>query len=608
LANLEDNQIKKLFLTPALLLLLFSLASATPPAMLLANTETGTRIYPVSLVVTASRYISVQPNSTIFKKDDLAKFKDSALPDVLESLPGVQIKRYGGKSGMASISMQGAESKQTLVLLNGSPIRNPIYGTVDFNNLNIENIELIEAYRGGMSSIYGANAVGGVINIITKQPSDKTILRLGYGSFNDLTFSLEHSLSTDFFNYRLNYALGKYDGSRPVSYFNNNNFASEFNIFLSDDLRFNLNISNYYSQKGNPGSTSSWSSPSEQEDQGYTIQENIFTDVGNWGRSKIYFSQTGAKRIPISGGISQSESWGNTYGYQHQFAFGQHSVVFGGELYTARPQDSTLTRNIAIENKAYFVNDEFQLTPFWKLNLGGRSDQHSEFGQAHTYKLSSALEVVANSWVKASYGTSFRAPTISDLYYYSSSFQGNANLQPEEAHNFDLELSSKLFESTNLRLSYFQKNIRNLIQWAEKPTGGWMPGNIGKTKLAGLEFEFASRISSSLKYNFNVTYLTDAVDEENNAWLQYRPKYQAAFLTDYQTNFGLLNTRINYVAERPKTTGGSLIMPAYWTMDLSFTWGWLSLYVHNLFDYQYEETKNYPMPGRTMGIEMRYEL
>lgn len=599
---------KKILLLVSLLLLLVSMVNAIPTEMVLSNTEEGTSLHSVSVVITASRYISVQPNSTILKKDDLVKFKDSMLPDVLESLPGIQIKRYGGKSGGASISMQGAETKQTLVLLNGSPIHNPIYGSVDFNNINISNIELIEAYRGGMSSVYGANAVGGVINIITKQPIDKTILKLGYGSFNDQTLSLEHSLSTDFFNYRLNYSAGKYDGFRPVSYFDNRNFASNINLFLFDDLNLNLNFSNYFSRQGNPGSSSRYSSTSEQQNEGYTIQENIYANLGDFGDSKLYLSQSSAKRTPISGNISKSESWGNNYGYQHQFTLGKHSVIVGGEVYSAIPKDDTLTKNITVENKAFFINDEFQLTPFWKLNFGARSDQHSKFDQENTYKLSSSLALLNNSRIKTSYGTSFRAPNISDLYYHDSYSQGNADLQPEKAQNFDLELSSELGKDTNIRLSYFQKNIRNLIQWSRQNSGEWIPENIGKVKLSGLEFEYNSKISSYLKYDFNVTLLTNAVDEESNKWLKYRPRYKAVLLLISKTNLGLLSSRVNYVSERSSSTGGSMKMPAYWTVDLDYSWKWLSWYMHNIFNHNYEEYYQYPMPGRTMGVEVRYEF
>ena len=107
----------------------------------------------MEILVTASRYASVQPNSTIISQKEIALFNDDTVADVLDTVPGLTIKRYGGKSGSASIFTQGATAEQTLVLLNGFPLRKPIYGTVDFNNLEVDNIERIEVYRGGMSAI-----------------------------------------------------------------------------------------------------------------------------------------------------------------------------------------------------------------------------------------------------------------------------------------------------------------------------------------------------------------------------------------------------------------------------------------------------------------------
>ncbi|MFC1478004.1 TonB-dependent receptor plug domain-containing protein [Candidatus Margulisiibacteriota bacterium] len=605
---------KKVLLFFVLAILLFQfILYAAPDAIELASTGPFTQSLPVELVVTASRYISVQPNSTIITQSDLIKYNDSTIGSVLESIPGITIKRNGGKGAQTSIFIQGAASDQALALLNGSPISNPIYGNVDLAGINPENIETIEVYRGGMSSVFGSDAIGGVINIITKKPDNKTVLKAGYGSFNDRTISLEHSLCRSFFDYRLNYSAGKYDGFREISYFDNNNLSTELNLYPADDLNLNLYISTYFSRQGNPGPDTAWATPFEQEKQGYTIQETIYAAGDNDEKVKIYFSQTGDNSQSFNGSSYRYQSWSSSYGYQHSINTGIHSFVFGGELYTARPEDNTLTRNESVDNKAYFINDEIKLTGTLKTNIGLRSDQHSNFGRADTYKISTAWEFVPDSRLKASYGTSFHAPAISDLYYYDynaawgSTMQGNPALKPENAHNLDIELSS-VISNINTRLSFFQKYIRNMIQWYSPDWINWTVENIGRARLAGFELELNSSLSKDLNYNLNITYLTDAIDETTNGWLFYRPRYKAVLTADYQSPYGTFSKKVHYVAERSSLTGGASDLKAYWTLDITYKWQYLSLYIRNLFDYQYEETKDYPMPGRTIGVEIRHEL
>ncbi|MEK6557820.1 MAG: TonB-dependent receptor plug domain-containing protein, partial [Candidatus Margulisiibacteriota bacterium] len=119
----------------------------------------------MNFVVSASRYVSTYPNSSTIGNDEIRRFKDFSVGDVLQSEPGIQANRYGGKGGVNALSLQGANSNQTLILMDGVPLKNTVYGSVDLNNINLDQIHRIELYRGGMSSVYGADAVGGVVNL-----------------------------------------------------------------------------------------------------------------------------------------------------------------------------------------------------------------------------------------------------------------------------------------------------------------------------------------------------------------------------------------------------------------------------------------------------------
>ncbi|MFA5928306.1 MAG: TonB-dependent receptor, partial [Candidatus Margulisiibacteriota bacterium] len=541
-------------------------------------------------------------------RDDIKKYQDLTVPDILSTQPGLEVKRYGSKSGVGSIMIQGAASAETLTLLNGIPFREPIFGAVDFSNIDPDNIESIEIYRGGMSAIYGADAVGGVINIITKKPDNKTRVKLNYGSNNDRGVTLEHSLNGEHFSHRLNYTTAKYDGFRPFSYLDNNNFSGELSAYPNDDFTVKLNFSSYYSQRGNPGQIGS--SPSEQQDKGYTLQESADLDLGLAGRSKLYLSQTGYDFFgwgSTSWGpwTYQYQSWTNIAGYQHAFTVAGNSIVVGMDRSAARPNSTDVSPNKTVESRSIYINDEFDLGSKLKMNIGVRRDDHSEFGNANTYKLSSALELYPDIWVKTSYGTSYRAPNINDLY---STWGGNPGLKPEEAHSFDLELSASNTNSKT-RLSFFQKNIRNLLQWKLQfsSPSSWAAANVFQAKLSGLEFEHSGRCNSGINYNFNLTYLTDALDESTSSWLMYRPKYKVCLSGDWTNSWGKLAGRINYTAQRPSEYAGIDLRP-YWTLDLSYAYGSFTMYANNVLNYEYEESYKYPMPGATLGIKYVVEM
>jgi outer membrane cobalamin receptor len=572
----------------------------------LSNISTNNQQALPKIIVTTKRYVSVQPNSIELSEQDLLNYKDATLPEILDSVPGIQVKRYGSKGSQASISLHGADSKHTLIMLNGMPIKNPIYGSVDFNQINLEDVERIEIFKSGMSAIYGSDAVGGVINIITKKPENKTIVKLGYGSFEDRFVSLENAYTLGLYSHRLNVYKGEYTGFRPYSYFNKNSLSGDFDFIFEELLHLNLYISTYFYQRGNPGSTEATSLPSEQENNGFDFRSNFY--FGKQEQIKFYFAQKKGERKRISGSVSDSKYVNKIFGYMQSFQIYEHDMVAGYEQNNTVPEDATLTDNVSILTQAFFINDKLNISPTWKLNIGLRTDHYSEFSWANTYKISSAWQVGEVSWIKTSIGSSFRAPTLSDLYYQDAFSIGNPNLLPETASNLDLEFSSAVSKSIKYRLSYFYKDVKNLIQWAPLPSGVWTPQNIGQAKLSGGALGLDFFPTKKLKCKFNLTYLADAWALQTNKWLKYRPKHTADFLISYSMNPWQINTRLNFVSSRASKNDGQLNLPDYWTADFDYSWEWLSLYVHNVFNFQYEEILNYPMPGRTAGVKVSYEL
>ncbi len=554
----------------------------------------------LNFVVTASRFLSTYPNSTLISEEDVHRYKDFSIGDILQGEPGVQANRYGGKGGVNALSLQGANSNQTLILRDGIPMKNAVYGTVDLNNINLEQVQEIQLYRGGMSAVYGADAVGGVINIVSSRTLGQNKLSLELGSYGNQNLSLAYSQGTVASNVQLSLLHGRYDGYLPVGYFNNDILAIEYNEVLLHDYKVRVAGSAYSDQRGNPAGLYS---ASEQKDQGYCLETQIGDNDRSGGR--LYFTTKCDERTAISGAVSDSKGWSNTLGGTKEFRLVDHAIILGLETEQMIPNDSILSQNHSLQNDAAYINDDWSFSPWWKMNMGVRQDQHSRFGTADTYKFSQAFLLGGDCSLKMSYGTSFRAPSLADLYCQDSyGSVGNPNLRPETARNIDLELTMRT-SIGSFRTSYFEKKVNDLIEWGS--SADWSsssPNNVGRARLSGMETEWFGSVGEAILYNLNWTQMLDASDEKTGAWLQNRAKTKVNMALNMGGLSGSLSIRANYVSERLSMTGGSIALPSYWVVDMDYTKDIYSLFVHNVFNQTYEEYSGYVMPGRTGGIKV----
>ncbi|MEK6556753.1 MAG: TonB-dependent receptor, partial [Candidatus Margulisiibacteriota bacterium] len=323
------------------------------------------------------------------------------------------------------------------------------------------------------------------------------------GSYGNQNISLRLSQGTQESNYQLGLIHGRYEGYQPVGYFNNDNLLLEYNGVLGRDLRVRLSGSGYTDQRGNPAGPYS---TSEQEDRGYMVLAQIRQMNENSETDKLYFTTKSDERKSISGFVTDSKGWTNALGGSKEINVGDHALIIGLETNQMIPQDSTLTQNISLRNNAVFINDDWVVSPWWRVNAGLRQDAHSTFGTADTYKVSTAFSIGNSCILKTSYGTSFRAPSIADLYYQDAwGNAGNPNLRPETARNFDLEFSVKT-PIGDFRSSCFEKKITDLIEWVS--AADWSsssPNNVGRARLSGIETEWSGTLTETVLYNVNWT-------------------------------------------------------------------------------------------------------
>jgi outer membrane cobalamin receptor len=572
------------------------------------------RFYGEEVVVTALRIPRLKStipwNTKVITRKEIEESSAVKLGDIIRSIPGVSVKANGGLSSQHTASFRGSSAQQVLVLLNGNRINSPTLGLFNLGDLLLTDVERIEVVKAPLSALYGADAVGGVINIVTQKASEKAEYKVSasYGEFSTYDLSLSGSGPHYFFSAA---TLGSNGFSA-----NNDYKAQDFNIRLSSNMGkayIEAGAKRYDADKGIAGATS----------QARQTDKNIFYDI-----------QYRADEIGLKATLSQSDldmnyegPWSTSnhktlstlFDVQETFDWGpSHAFVLGLET---RQDNSESTDSGVHElgNKAVYLQDMIKLPGAANIVLGARQDINSVYGNHLNPRIGCVLNPAQDILLKVSWGSSFRAPTMNDLYWTSDSYftsngigttEGNPNLKPETAQSLDLTLERTFDEQTSARLTYFSSSINDMIQWANISTSTvdeyWIPSNVASANIQGAEFEYAKSLPGILDGFLNFTYQS-AKDKNTDKFLTYRPQTQINVGLKHQSEEWVnSNLLIKNVGERYSDSANTNKLSGYTVVDLSFfrnigEWE-VKLDVDNVFNENYEESSGYSMPGRRYKI------
>ena len=506
---------------------------------------------------------------TVITAADIAREQRRTLPDALATVPGLNIVQTGGPGGQTSVFMRGTNSNHVKVLIDGIDVSDPSTPNqaFDFAHMLTGDIARIEVLRGPQSGLYGADAIGGVISITTKKGEGppKAYAQVEGGSFGAFNQSTGVSGSQDRFNYAFN-AQHWRSTSTPVTplelltsgetrhndLYDNKTLSTRMGYDFSDVFGVNV-VSRYTRAKlYHTGDDDDNFGPdiaqSEQINRdSYTRGEAVLSLLD--GRFKNYFGlaytnaqtqSTFPENLAFNGlapgsGPSQQEGtrtkidWrgvasiaeGQTlvFGLEDErFGFNQFSP-FGG-----LPRASNANKAGYVEWQAAFAERFF-------LVANVRHDDNEAFGGHETFRVAPAVLVPwTETKLKASYGTGFKAPTLSQLYADSAPFFfANPNLAPEESKGWDVGFEQPLFrDRVRFGATYFHNDITNLIE--STPTGAFAFGvpvstldNIGHATTSGVEAFASFTATDRLKFRADYTY-TKAIDDDTELELLRRPK------------------------------------------------------------------------------------
>ncbi|MHB1686663.1 MAG: TonB-dependent receptor plug domain-containing protein [Ignavibacteriaceae bacterium] len=644
--------LKKLFL-PLAIFTLF-LAQFT-----FAQQKDSSKIFRLSeVVVTATRTkipaIEAASSITVIDSAEIAALNKRSVFGLLKDQYGVSFTQQGAPGSLSYVYLRGADPGQTLVLVDGIALNmtSDPNNTYDFANLPVDNIERIEILRGPQSTLYGSNAMGGVINIITKEGSGKPkfFFSTEGGSYNSYNADAGLDGSIDQFNYSLTLSRFKTDGFSSASsrYGNtekdgtsNYNISSRFGAALSSN--FNLNFFIHFTKAntaldqhgGFEGDDPTY--VYNTEDQSYRAEGKLSLLDGKWDQTysvsffrnvrkynfdstlynpassnslydgnKINFDWQNNIKLTdnlISLGVDEEKETAISDYFYNSSTYGMFNSFF--------PQNSASTLGI-------YLQDQLNLGKSFFSAAGVRYDKHSRFGSVVTYRIAPAyIFWETGTKIKATFGTGFKAPS---LFYLFDPAYGNINLKPEKSIGWDAGVEQYFLQNNLIAgLNYFDNSFTDLFGF----DNNFRAINVDKAETKGVEFYISAKPIKDLDLKFNYTY-TDAKDlsdnsPDKNLPLLRIPKNKAGLNANY--NFlekANANVEIIYVGARDDKDFNQypvprVKLPDYTLVNLSASYDLtkeIQIYgrVDNLFNKYYEDVFGYATPGQSeyLGVKLNF--
>nr|WP_269141250.1 TonB-dependent receptor [Sphingomonas sp. IC-56] len=642
-----DDLIQRCLAVKTFKLFLYAGAALVPAAPAFAQTEIPD---DEQIVVVAS---GVPQNAdvtgravTVLDRETIERRQTISLSDLLLTTPGVSATRNGGPGGLAAVRIRGADDAQTLVLIDGVRVNDPSApaGAFDFGSLLTSSIERVEVLRGANSVVWGSQAIGGVVNVVTESPIGgiKARANAEYGYADQVSANAAIAGGTHSVQGGFTAGYFRTDGISQAASGTENDGFRQYNASGRLRVEFapgvGMDLRGYYADSrveldGYPAPAYSFADTDEfstsQELYGYA---GLFADIGPVS-NRLAFSiadinrdnfdpQNGFADTPVYLYRGRSER----YEYRGDAALSdQVRLTFGAEQENLRFYDGADTFRANITS----VFGQAIVTPIEQVTITGgvRNDNHNRFGDFTSWGASTAIRPFGGTLLRASYSEGFKAPTLYQLFAPS---YGNEGLAPETAKSWDVGIEqSALDGAAKLGVTWFNRNTRNQIDFIscraadvatpasacyQRPFGTY--DNIARAHAEGLEVELALKPVDALTFTANYTY----TDTENRSAglvgndLARRPRDTASVSADYRFPFGLslggtvtmIGDSFNDAANRTRLDGfalGSIRAE----MPISPL---LSVYgrVENITDEQYQVVSGYGTYGRSAfgGIRLRY--
>ena len=538
--------------------------------------------FVVTAARTETRLVDTPANISVVGAEQIEAKKYQDMGEVLKDVDGVMVLDTGLGTKEKMIKLNGDD--RVLILVDGRRVGTEMgsnaggRGSVDMNQLpDTSMIERVEVLKGAGGALYGSEAVGGVINIITKK-ADYTNgkVSLGFGSFGAEDKKIMYSArqgktgvtvsasqyEQDYYKYR----DAKTDTTKRWAY--PTDFKNEkVSLNLTHELTETTNLTVGYDYSKYEGM-----SPSSPLNDYYTTvfkqdkkTENVYAKY-DWllngndqGYIQFYHNELKYNNVSV---INYS---GNSYGYMNEKTNGfdiqqafttsdTNKLVVGASW---RESDVTAqgdnTYDEGVDNTAIFVSDTWEFAPTWTLNAGIRYDDHSHAGDDTTMSAGLNKKLNDDSHIYFNWSEVFRAPTTDDLFYHGEMagmgpVNGNPDLKPETGETWTLGYATKINEKTNFGINYFESDLKDAINWnwvRDHETGDYegFAENIDKQKKRGMEITLNHELNDNVSVNASYTYLL-VEDYENGSYVRDRNYYPNVYRIGVNYKDGKWDTNV----------------------------------------------------------------
>jgi outer membrane receptor for ferrienterochelin and colicin len=590
------------------------------------------------IVVTATKteheVKDLSGNVSIITAEEIKQSGAGNVDEILRHEAGLDMQGQA-PAVKAKLNLRGVQgnygAQRVLVLIDGRPVNEEYLGDVDFRLLPTDNIEQIEIVRGPSSALYGSNAIGGVINLISKR-TDKELsanLKTFVGSFNTYGTITQHGMKLGSLDYFLTAHTETTDGYLKNTDGSNkdwqsDNFTGKVNYALDKVSLISLSLGNYTGE-GN--------------------EENFIRDITrnyvdavyrtNWATDK----EANLSARVYRNGLDQNLKWkGASTAPYEQYTIGvniqQSYKIIEGHLLTggidvkkedARVEELNGTIDESINSSALYVQDEITLNKQLLLTAGVRYDDHEVFGSEISPRVGVVYHFDDKLTIRGAVGKAYRAPAISDMYlpatvYFGMTFEGSTDVEPETMWTIEAGADYKFTEQISSRLTVYKSILDNAWDYMKDPDNVFRPHNVTQNSIFGIEaetnYEVIKGLTAFANYTFNRAiyaenksnpliednYVEDIPASQGNLGVNWKPGLSAGGEGKDNTVVGL---KVNAASSRytdPENTHANRL-PHYLTADINLStqvneYSSIQLTINNIFDRQYAETTEYMQPGR----------
>ncbi|RMD79320.1 MAG: TonB-dependent receptor [Lentisphaerae bacterium] len=619
-----------------------------------ATGTNGANEAPAVIVVSADKVATPVKDSgssvTVMTGEDLKQRHSPLVLDVLRKVPGLDVVRSGNAGATTYVYIRGAKPEHTLVLIDGVEVNDPISTgrSFDFAHLTTENIERIEIIRGPQSTLYGSDAIGGVINIITRKGKGKPS---GYvqgeaGSYGSSRIAIGSSGGDRRLNYSVDVSrfrtagissASEDDGNKEKDGYRNTTIASRLEFSPAEAVVFDLSYRYIDGKKdldnhgGVGGDDPNYTEDIEESFFRSGVKLNLFDDA--WEQKLGYgvsVTDRDYRNDPDSAhpnDLLRSRYLGKVFklDWQHNLYLHETNTLTLGtdikkeegysDYYSESlwgPFRSTFS-NRTTRNYGYYVQDQVRIADCWTTTVGGRIDRHSRNGSQSTGRVTSSWRIArTGTRLHGSYGTGFKAPSLYQLY----SIYGDENLHAEKSKSWDAGVEQSLGDDGfSVSATWFHNDFDNMIDF----DGGLSKYvNIARAETEGWELGFTMKWIRNVDLRFAYTWLRSK-DKTTGEPLLRRPdnKYSVDLGYHFTTN-GNFHLGVQYVGKRDDNDYSTwpatrVELDDYVLVDMGLSYRLskgceLFAHVNNLFDKEYEEVKGYGTPGRhfTAGVRLSF--